>query len=97
MTSAANTETSEATLVPPAGPDDWAADAESRVLAEALALALTLGWTRAMTKAAGAAAGFSLGETELLLPAVRATSPRCTPALATRPRWRPWPRRTPNR
>ena len=47
---------------------DWAADAESCVLAEALKLAPTLGWTWAMTKAAGAAAGLSLGETELLLP-----------------------------
>lgn len=47
---------------------DWAADAEARVLAEALTLAPQQGWTWAMTKAAGAAAGFSLGETELLLP-----------------------------
>ena len=36
---------------------DWAADAEARVLAQALKLAPDLGWTWAMTKAAGAAAG----------------------------------------
>jgi ubiquinone biosynthesis protein COQ9 len=47
---------------------DWAAEAEARVLAEALKLAPEQGWTWAMAKAAGAAAGFSLGETELLLP-----------------------------
>ena len=47
---------------------DWAAEAEARVLVEALRLAPEQGWTWAMTRAAGAAAGFSLGETELLLP-----------------------------
>ena len=59
---------------------DWAADAEARVLAEALKLAPELGWTWAMTKAAGAAAGFSLGETELLLPG----GPRDLAALQSR-------------
>src|SRR5450432_4214617 len=61
------------------GPD-WAADAEARVLAEALKLAPAHGWTWAMTKAAGAAAGFSLGETELLLP----NGPRDLAALHSR-------------
>jgi ubiquinone biosynthesis protein COQ9 len=59
---------------------DWAAEAESRVLGEALKLAPTLGWTWAMTKAAGVAAGFSLGETELLLPG----GPRDLAALHSR-------------
>ncbi|MGH6955551.1 MAG: COQ9 family protein [Caulobacteraceae bacterium] len=48
--------------------DDWAAETEARVLAEALRLAPERGWTSAMTRAAGAAAGLSQGETELLLP-----------------------------
>src|SRR5450755_2487856 len=59
---------------------DWAAEAEARVLAEALRLAPAQGWTWAMTKAAGAAAGFSLGETELLLPG----GPRDLAALHSR-------------
>jgi ubiquinone biosynthesis protein COQ9 len=59
---------------------DWAAEAEARVLAEALKLAPERGWTRAMTEAAGAAAGFSLGETELLLPG----GPRDLAALFSR-------------
>src|ERR1700722_15260310 len=80
MTLAANIEASEDTAIPFAETGDWAADAESRVLAEALQLAPTLGWTWAMTKAAGAAAGFSLGETELLLPG----GPRDLAALYSR-------------
>jgi ubiquinone biosynthesis protein COQ9 len=60
--------------------DDWAADAEARVLAEALILAPDRGWTWAMTRAAGAAAGMSLGETELLLP----NGPRDLAALFSR-------------
>jgi ubiquinone biosynthesis protein COQ9 len=63
-----------------ADPGDWAADAEARLLAEALKLAPAQGWTWAMTKAAGAAAGFSLGETELLLPG----GPRDLAALHSR-------------
>ena len=59
---------------------DWAADAEARVLTQALQLAPTQGWTWATTKAAGAAAGFSLGETELLLPG----GPRDLAALYSR-------------
>ncbi|HLY77979.1 MAG TPA: COQ9 family protein [Caulobacteraceae bacterium] len=59
---------------------DWAADAEARVLAEALKLAPRMGWTWSMTQAAGAAAGFSLGETELLLPG----GPRDLAALHSR-------------
>jgi ubiquinone biosynthesis protein COQ9 len=59
---------------------DWAADAEARVLAEALTLAPDLGWTWAMTYRAGAAAGFSAGETELLLPG----GPRDLAALHSR-------------
>jgi ubiquinone biosynthesis protein COQ9 len=77
MTSPASIETAEDT---PEASADWAADAESRVLAEALRLAPTLGWTWRMTKAAGAAAGFSLGETELLLPG----GPRDLAALYSR-------------
>jgi ubiquinone biosynthesis protein COQ9 len=80
MTSAANIETSETAPAPHATADDWAAEAEARVLAEALQLAPTLGWTWAMTKAAGAAADFSLGETELLLPG----GPRDLAALHSR-------------
>jgi ubiquinone biosynthesis protein COQ9 len=60
--------------------DDWAAEAEARVLAEALTLAPDRGWTWAMTRAAGAAAGMSLGETELLLP----NGPRDLAALFSR-------------
>jgi ubiquinone biosynthesis protein COQ9 len=63
-----------------AASDDWAADAEARVLAEALVLAPELGWTWRMTRAAGAAAGFSVGETELLLP----NGPRDLAALFSR-------------
>ena len=78
MTYPANTDTELTTGVPAS--DDWAADAEARVLAEALRLAPQMGWTWAMTKAAGAAAGFSLGETELLLPG----GPRDLAALQSR-------------
>ena len=77
MSYPANTETPDQTV---GEPDDWAADAEARALAEALKLAPTQGWTWAMTKAAGAAAGFSLGETELLLPG----GPRDLAALYSR-------------
>jgi ubiquinone biosynthesis protein COQ9 len=66
--------------VPAADPADWAADAEARVLDQALQLAPEQGWTWAMTRAAGAAAGFSLGETELLLP----NGPRDLAALYSR-------------
>ena len=59
---------------------DWAAEAEARVLAQALLLAPAQGWTWATTKAAGAAAGFSPGETELLLPG----GPRDLAALHSR-------------
>ncbi|HXQ16096.1 MAG TPA: COQ9 family protein [Caulobacteraceae bacterium] len=59
---------------------DWAADAEARVLAQALQLAPAQGWTWVMTRTAGAAAGFSLGETELLLPG----GPRDLAALHSR-------------
>jgi ubiquinone biosynthesis protein COQ9 len=52
----------------PAAPEDWAAEAESRVLDQALALAPHAGWTAKMAATAGRAAGFSDGETELLLP-----------------------------
>jgi len=47
---------------------DWASEAEQRVLDAALALAPAEGWTDRMTARAGAACGFSAGETELLLP-----------------------------
>jgi ubiquinone biosynthesis protein COQ9 len=60
--------------------DDWAAEAEARVLAEALRLAPEQGWTWVMTRAAGRAAGFSAGETELLLP----NGPRDLAALHSR-------------
>jgi ubiquinone biosynthesis protein COQ9 len=73
MTYPANTDAALAT-------GDWAIDAETRVLAEAVRLAPRLGWTWAMAKAAGAAAGFSLGETELLLPG----GPRDLAALHSR-------------
>ena len=77
MTPPAKTELPEESA---ADTGDWAADAEARVLAEALKLAPEQGWTWAMTKAAGAAAGFSLGETELLLPG----GPRDLAALHSR-------------
>lgn len=47
---------------------DWAADAEARVLDEALAVCLEEGWTARTVREAGRRAGFSAGETELLLP-----------------------------
>jgi ubiquinone biosynthesis protein COQ9 len=47
---------------------DWAAEAEQRVLDQALALAPHHGWTSLTAKQAGRAAGLSEGETELLLP-----------------------------
>jgi ubiquinone biosynthesis protein COQ9 len=78
MTYPANTDARLEAGAPESG--DWAADAEARVLAEALQLAPGQGWTWAMTKAAGAAAGFSLGETELLLPG----GPRDLAALHSR-------------
>src|SRR5580658_5563296 len=59
---------------------DWATEAESQVLAQALKLAPAEGWTWAMTYRAGAAAGFSAGETELLLP----NGPRDLAALHSR-------------
>src|SRR5580704_9218888 len=81
MSYPANTATPDQALDHSVGETgDWAADAEARVLAEALKLAPTQGWTWAMTKAAGAAAGFSLGETELLLPG----GPRDLAALHSR-------------
>src|ERR1700689_5011164 len=64
----------------PAETGDWAAEAEARVLAEALALAPSQGWTWRMTYAAGAAGGLSAGETELLLP----EGPRDLAALHSR-------------
>src|SRR5271154_4106207 len=78
MTYPANTDAALESAALEAG--DWAADAEARVLAQALKLAPDMGWTWAMTKAAGAAAGFSLGETELLLPG----GPRDLAALQSR-------------
>jgi ubiquinone biosynthesis protein COQ9 len=77
MSYPANTQTPDQAVGKTA---DWAAEAEARVLAEALQLAPAQGWTWAMTKAAGAAAGFSLGETELLLPG----GPRDLAALYSR-------------
>ena len=77
MSYPANTATPDETL---GWTGDWAAEAEARVLAEALRLAPGQGWTWAMTKAAGGAAGFSLGETELLLPG----GPRDLAALHSR-------------
>jgi ubiquinone biosynthesis protein COQ9 len=59
---------------------DWAAEAEARVLAEALRLAPSQGWTWRMAYAAGAAAELSAGETELLLP----EGPRDLAALFSR-------------
>jgi ubiquinone biosynthesis protein COQ9 len=59
---------------------DWAAEAEARVLAEALQLAPAEGWTWRMAYAAGAASGLSAGETELLLP----EGPRDLAALFSR-------------
>ena len=47
---------------------DWAADAEQKLLDEALKLAPVHGWTARTAKLAGKALGFSAGETELLLP-----------------------------
>jgi ubiquinone biosynthesis protein COQ9 len=60
--------------------NDWAADAEARVLTEARRLAPEQGWTWRMAYAAGAAAGFSAGETELLTP----NGPRDLAALHSR-------------
>src|SRR5579864_577844 len=61
---------------------DWAAEAEAKVLDEALRLAPAMGWTAAMVRAAAAAAGFSEGEAELLLPG----GPRDLAALYVRDR-----------
>jgi ubiquinone biosynthesis protein COQ9 len=47
---------------------DWAKDAEARLLAEALRLAPMLGWTWMCAYAAGAATGLSRGDLELLAP-----------------------------
>ena len=47
---------------------DWAADAEQRLLDEALKLAPVHGWTARTARLAGKAQGYSPGETELLLP-----------------------------
>jgi ubiquinone biosynthesis protein COQ9 len=66
---------------PPAAPD-VAAEAEARLLAQAVRLAPAMGWTRRMVRAAGAAAGFSEGETELLAPG----GPRDLAALYVRDR-----------
>lgn len=49
-------------------PEDWAAQAEQRVLDQALLISPHEGWTARMALMAGRAAGFSDGETELLLP-----------------------------
>lgn len=49
-------------------PEDWAAQAEQRVLDQALLIGPHEGWTARMAKMAGRAAGCSDGETELLLP-----------------------------
>lgn len=51
-----------------AAEQDWASQAEARVLDEALGLAAREGWTSRLAREAGKAAGFSPGETELLLP-----------------------------
>jgi ubiquinone biosynthesis protein COQ9 len=59
---------------------DWAAEAETRLLAQALRLAPSRGWTWRMAYAAGAAQGLSAGETELLLP----EGPRDLAALFSR-------------
>lgn len=59
---------------------DFAAEAEARVLDEALRLAPDQGWTWAMTYAAAKAAGFSAGEAELLAP----NGPRDLAALWSR-------------
>ncbi|RAK58248.1 COQ9 family protein [Phenylobacterium deserti] len=55
------TETANAT-------DDWAAQAEQRLLERALKMAHIEGWTWRMVRLAGKAEGFSDGETELVLP-----------------------------
>jgi ubiquinone biosynthesis protein COQ9 len=48
--------------------DQWAREAEDRLLDAAVELAPQLGWSARMAKAAGRACGFSDGETELLIP-----------------------------
>ncbi|MCR5877972.1 COQ9 family protein [Phenylobacterium sp. J367] len=48
--------------------NDWAADAEQQILAQAIKLAPREGWTARMARLAGQACGFSEGETELLVP-----------------------------
>lgn len=48
--------------------NDWAAEAEQKILLEALKLAHRYGWTWRMARAAGGAIGLSDGETELLIP-----------------------------
>jgi hypothetical protein len=63
-----------------AGPRDWAAETESRILDEALTLCVHMGWTRPMTLAAGRRCGLSTGETDLLLP----HGPRDLAALLSR-------------
>jgi ubiquinone biosynthesis protein COQ9 len=47
---------------------DWAAEAEARVLDQALALSGAMPWSGGLVHRAGAAAGLSRGETDLLLP-----------------------------
>jgi ubiquinone biosynthesis protein COQ9 len=59
---------------------DYAAEAEGRILDEALVFSPDQGWTWLMTYAAAKAAGFSAGEAELLLP----HGPRDLAALLSR-------------
>ncbi len=59
---------------------DFAAEAEDRILSEAVILSPEHGWTWLMTYAAAKAAGFSEGEAELLLP----HGPRDLAALLSR-------------
>lgn len=49
-------------------PNDWAAEAEQKLLEEMLKAAAHEGWTWRAVRRAGAALGFSDGETELLVP-----------------------------
>lgn len=49
-------------------PDDWASDAENRVLDAAIPLAGEHGWNARLIAKAGAAAGLSEADVELLLP-----------------------------
>jgi ubiquinone biosynthesis protein COQ9 len=54
--------------MPRADHDDWASDAENRLLDAAIARAPEIGWNGALVQQAGAAVGLSDADLELLLP-----------------------------